>query len=102
VLASGAMKDAVVQAWWPLARSLDLVRAPLAAVAEHLESEISRTMPPYKATWIEPRRLHDVFASVTTFTSFPTSSSRCLHGVVGPCSGTTRSSATATTRSLTT
>ena len=66
------MKDPVIQAWWPLARSLDLVRAPLAKVAEHLASEIVRTIGPYKATWIEPRNLHDVFATVTTFTNFPT------------------------------
>ena len=72
VLGSVAVKDSVIQAWWPLARSLDLVRAPLTTLAEHLESEIVRTMPPCKATWVEPRSLHDVFASVATFTNFPT------------------------------
>ena len=72
MLACDSVQDPVIRAWWPLARSLDLVRAPLATVAEHLASEIGRTIGPHRATSIEPRHLHDVFASVTTFTNFPT------------------------------
>lgn len=69
-----AHKDSVFETWWPLTRALDLVRAPVGVVAEHLTSELARYCPdePFDSSWRQFENVDAVFRSVDELTNFPT------------------------------
>lgn len=67
-------KDPVFEAWWPLPRTMELVRAPLKQVAELLELELKRIVPneTCAASWLPFKTINALFRSVDVLTSFPT------------------------------
>lgn len=67
-------KDEVFERWWPLPRSLDLVRAPFEQVAQMLEKELDRVVPdePKEAAFIPAASLNAFFLATNELTNFPT------------------------------
>lgn len=67
-------KDPVFERWWPLPASLDLVRAPVARVADLLQAEIARVLPglPCEAEWAAFDDVDALFRSVDVMTNVPT------------------------------
>jgi len=67
-------KDPVFERWWPLPASLDLVRAPIAQVADLLRAEIGRLFPgmPVEAEWLAFHDIGALFRSVDVMTNVPT------------------------------
>jgi hypothetical protein len=63
-----------VQRWWPLPDSLDLVRAPIKAVAPAVLAEVTRFVAggQLSSAWVPFSSLDQVFASVAVFTNVPT------------------------------
>ncbi|MBL8608886.1 MAG: hypothetical protein JNL38_16290 [Myxococcales bacterium] len=68
----GGPKDDVVRRWWPLARGMDLVRAPADRVAALVASELERSSLPFERRLVHPASLEEVFATVPSFTNVPT------------------------------
>lgn len=67
-------KDPVFETWWPLPRSMELVRAPLERVAEFVSSELKRIVPTEtcESEWRSFDSIDAVFRSIETLTNFPT------------------------------
>jgi hypothetical protein len=66
------MKDPVFRKWWPLPRSLDLVRAPVEEVGRFLEAEFERTITksaPRRSEWLPVASIGSVFESVPELTN---------------------------------
>lgn len=63
-----------VQQWWPLAESLDLVRAPIKVVASAVLAEVTRFVDGGRlsSAWIPFTSLDELFGSVEVFTNVPT------------------------------
>lgn len=69
-----AHKDRVFEDWWPLPRSLDLVRAPVDRVADALGRELARILPdePCESGWVAFESVDAVFRSVDVMTNVGT------------------------------
>jgi hypothetical protein len=63
-----------VKRWWPLADSLDLVRASIKNAASAVHAEIAGFVAggPLSTAWVPFGSLDDVFSSVDVFTNVPT------------------------------
>lgn len=69
-----AHKDPVFETWWPLPRSMDLVRAPVESVAEILKPELKRIIPAEtcETDWRSYENMDAVFRSLDVMSNVPT------------------------------
>lgn len=67
-------KDPVFETWWPLPRSMDLVRAPVESVAESLKRELKRIIPAEtcETDWRAYENMDAVFRSLDVMSNVPT------------------------------
>ena len=67
-------KDEVFETWWPLPRSIDLVKAPFDRAAPAIFTELDRFTAdePLRTTWDQLASVDELFRSVPYFASVPT------------------------------